>query len=615
MPLHSNVGQKCRTAAAVSLITDGDHEKICLVLNAGMRYDRSDPNLSGRNYSHHRARSGNTTRMNRSVHYCKEWIRLAAIATALIVFQTADGSGENLDLPAGSTTVLFYMNGDNDLTDEVLSAVDHMESVGSSAGLNAVALVDGHPGGAARFGKQWTRTYLLHITEDDRLADINSTVLADWGEQDLGDPDTLKRFVREAIRRFPADRYIFCAFAHGKGVIDTGNLSGKPGVKTLFISTDSTSRTVMPLHAFADALKSGLDGRRFSLMVLFSCLSSMIEIAYELGDVTDYLIASEDEIRLVNEPAGTHQLRGIFFEDLLQHLETNPSATDIELGRQVIERFVEPYSERVESFSPGGRRLVHLYPAGLALVDCRSVEREAAAIDILADRLIKDLNQADLTVPTLAALQTALGNTPTYKSFLNLQYYDLPVWLDQLGRATASTEIRRMCRHAANLLTSSVIVFERHNAAAASNGMAIFFNHHLVPENIAAAHLAMYRQTRFSRDTRWDELLHTYRRQMWHYRAELLLARCRQAYLDGNRQLFQQLSRATFRAYSRMIDEGRWEEIDPYISFLDTLPAAALSPQLKKDLANWLAEKRLSPQARSASGQLQRILQRSPVNR
>lgn len=553
--------------------------------------------------------------MNRSVHNCIKWIRLAAIAAALIVFQTADGSGKSLDFPVGSTTVLFYMNGDNDLTDEVLSAVDYMEFVGSSDILNLVALVDGHPGGVTRFGNRWSRTYLLHITEDDRLAHINSTVLDDWGEQDLGDPDTLKRFVREAIRRFPAERYLFCAFAHGKGVIDTGNLSGKPGAKTLFISTDSTSRTLMPLPAFADALRTGLDGRRFSMMVLFSCLSGMLEIAYELGDITDFLITSEDEIRLVNEPAGTHQLRGISFEDLLQHLKTNPAATDIELGQRMIDRFVEPYTKAVETFSPSGRRLVHRYPAGLALVDCCATGQLATAIDGLAAHLIADLNDADRTVPTLAALQTALGNTPTYKSFLNLQYYDLATWLDELGRATTSTEIGRMCRQAANLLMSSVIVFERHTADAASNGMAIFFNHHLVPDNIAAAHLSMYRQTRFSRDTHWDELIRTYRRQTRHKRAELLLARCRQAYLDGDRQLFRQLSRKTFLAYSRILHQGRWEEIDPYIRFLNTLPAGKLPPHLKKDLANWLTDERLSPQARSASGQLQRILRKSPVKR
>ena len=40
-------------------------------------------------------------------------------------------------------TVMCYMNGDNDLNDEVLHAVDMMETVGSSEHLNIFVLVDG----------------------------------------------------------------------------------------------------------------------------------------------------------------------------------------------------------------------------------------------------------------------------------------------------------------------------------------------------------------------------------------------------------------------------------------------------------------------------------------
>jgi hypothetical protein len=37
----------------------------------------------------------------------------------------------------------------------------------------------------------------------------------------------------------------------------------------------------------------------------------MVEVGYALRDITEYLIASEDEIRIVNDPPGSFQIRGI----------------------------------------------------------------------------------------------------------------------------------------------------------------------------------------------------------------------------------------------------------------------------------------------------------------
>ena len=483
-----------------------------------------------------------------------------------------------------STTVMFYMNGDNDLTDEVLSAIDRMETVGSSARLNVIALVDGHPFGISRFGKKWVGTHLLQITQDDQQAQINSRVLADWGEQDLGDPDVLARFIRASIDLFPAERYIFCAFAHGKGVIDTGNLTGSPRGKTLSISTDATSRTIMSLPAFEKALRTGLNGRRLSLMVLFSCLSSMVEIGYALGGVTDYLVASEDEIRLVNDPPGTHQLRGIPFEDLLRHLRGDPAIADIELGRLMINRFIEPYTQEVGAVGPGGSEVFGRYPAGLALIDCRSIGRLAASLDELAAKLIKDLNRPETFLPTLAALQTALSRTQRFKSFLNLEYYDLLDWLDNLARASNSDDVRRMCISSATILQTVVIKFERHTRGVKSNGMSVFFGHHLVPDNVYTAHLAMYRQTRFGQQTRWDELIGTYRDRMQLHRSDLLVYRCRLAYQNREMESFKRLSKKTYGVLFRQVQEGQVEGARKYLAFIDTLPTGVLSTQFIEEI-------------------------------
>ncbi|MDZ7582751.1 MAG: hypothetical protein U5R30_19750 [Deltaproteobacteria bacterium] len=99
------------------------------------------------------------------------------------------------------------MNGDNNLTDEVLHAVDMMESVGSSKHLTILAQVDGRRNSRHEHGKDWETARLLYITQDDQIGVKNSLVLMEFGELDLGDPQTLEDFITTCLR-FPADRYV-----------------------------------------------------------------------------------------------------------------------------------------------------------------------------------------------------------------------------------------------------------------------------------------------------------------------------------------------------------------------------------------------------------------------
>ncbi|MEE4111201.1 MAG: hypothetical protein V2I40_00210, partial [Desulfobacteraceae bacterium] len=79
-----------------------------------------------------------------------------------------------------NVTVLCYMNGDNDLANEVLYALDMMETVGSSERVNVVALVDGHPEWLGPYDAAWSRTRLVHLQADPRIGRITSPVLEEW---------------------------------------------------------------------------------------------------------------------------------------------------------------------------------------------------------------------------------------------------------------------------------------------------------------------------------------------------------------------------------------------------------------------------------------------------
>jgi hypothetical protein len=410
-------------------------------------------------------------------------------------------------------TIMCYMNGDNNLTHEVLHAVDMMETVGSSANLNILALVDGGVDATQFYGEGWDRTKFLYITQDDRIGAINSPVLADMGEQDLGDPQTLHNFIKACLK-FPAERYIFCMFAHGRGIIDTDILQMPGKVKSLYISPDDTSRTVMSQPEFHDAVKSALSGSVFDVMIFFSCLTNMVEIGYSLQDLTRYMIASEDEIRIVNDPPGRFQIRGIKFEEIFKQLQVNPSLPAPELGKIAVNSFVAQYNEPVAVPVGTSGSIFKRFAGGLSVVDCRHYPRLAALLNELAEHVTAQLREAATGETILSALRRASSASQRYASFLNQEYYDLRNFLENLAIETTDGRTKRLCQRAGEVLTGQLITYERHTADSDSNGISIYLSNVRLPENVYQAHQQLYRRCRFSKETAWDEMIESSRMRL-----------------------------------------------------------------------------------------------------
>ena len=421
------------------------------------------------------------------------------------------GLGDTLS-PASpsSATILCYLNGDNNLAPEVLHALDMMETVGSSDTINVVALVDSHPRWLAPYSAEWSRTRLLHLKTDPQIGRIASPVIEDWGEADLGAPETLERFVRTALQRFPAERYIFYAFVHGQGVIDTRCYESPPTAKTVSFSRDDTSGRQLTLDQFHQALKSGLDGRRFDLMVLFSCLANMVEVGYTLSDVTRLLIGSQDEIRLVNQPPGRFQIRGLHFESFIAALMEEPDAEFSALSRGLVDSHVESYERDVILEAGIGEGRTCRYAGDMALLDTAAMPQLGEALDQLA----RDLIRYQMDPQVVQAMQAALSTAQSFASFLNLEYYDLQGFLNHLREGLPNAELTASCDRVLNLLKKRVLIYARRSAGCSASGISIYLSHPLVPENIFQAHQALYRANAFSRNTHWDEMIHVFRARL-----------------------------------------------------------------------------------------------------
>jgi hypothetical protein len=108
-------------------------------------------------------------------------------------------------------TFMVYIVGDNNLEAYVVKDIE--DELGySNEDLNVIALADRHPGYDDSRG-DWTQTLLFYITPGMEATEQNA--VADWGERNMGDPQTLIEFVQWSKTNYPADRYALILWNHG----------------------------------------------------------------------------------------------------------------------------------------------------------------------------------------------------------------------------------------------------------------------------------------------------------------------------------------------------------------------------------------------------------------
>jgi len=115
--------------------------------------------------------------------------------------------------PKAKWTVMVYISGDNNLEDYVVQDIEtELAPTGSSANVQVVALADRGPGYDTSYG-DWQTTKLFHVTQGMTADGTNA--VADWGERDMGNPQTLIDFVSWSKANYPADHYALIFWGHG----------------------------------------------------------------------------------------------------------------------------------------------------------------------------------------------------------------------------------------------------------------------------------------------------------------------------------------------------------------------------------------------------------------
>jgi hypothetical protein len=352
-------------------------------------------------------------------------------------------------------TVMVYISGDNDLEDYVVQDIEQeLAPTGSSPNVQIVALADRGPGYDTSYG-DWQGTLLFHVTKGMTAAPENA--VADWGERNFGDKQTLIDFITWTKANYPADHYALYFWGHG--------WNWHPD----YVMQDDTDNDTLDM----EEVKAALPSLGFIDMVGFDgCNMASIEVQLLWHGHATALSHSQEWVGW----------EGVQYDLVLAQLAANPNMT----------------ADQV------------------AIVTSQSATSDktwsAVAVDNRFDALLTAVNQWS------AALSNGLGaNHRKYdrafgatRSFwqapMDKDLYDMAY---EIHRNVTDANIKAKSQAVMDAV-EAVVLHERHvNAYADAKGITIY---HIARATEKDSDYIYYRELDFALQTGWDEFLDAYAR-------------------------------------------------------------------------------------------------------
>ena len=359
----------------------------------------------------------------------------------------------------GNWTFMAYLDGDNDIEPFYIDSFLNMSSVGSTSEVSIVVQFDRIPGEDSRFGN-WTDCKRFYITKD--LTPTAENAIQNLTEVNMGDPDTLTDFVNWAINSFPADSYCLVLMDHGSGYVNGVCFDDTSGGDALSLSDLSQALSAVP--------------EKMDVLYFDACLMGMIEVAYQIRDYADIMIASE-EVAYAGEP----------YEYYLANLTANPLMSPSELADVIVSNYIEFTAAQ-------------LAPSTMSGVDLSQMSSLKTAVDNLAQSL-KDSESIYND-----EIRLARGQTEGYLDPADMYgwYMDLYHFAQLIYQYIPDADIRNNASQVMTLLSSAVVV-EGHYHHPNSHGLSTFF-----PCKRGSYYnyfMSEYSDTDFASDTMWDEFI------------------------------------------------------------------------------------------------------------
>lgn len=213
------------------------------------------------------------------------------MALTAIMAATGIQSCDNIPDPepeATQRTIIVYIAGDNNLSGEVNSKI--------SALSEGFKHVDAERNRLAVFADY--RTDMPELIEITSEGPVN---IETYPSLDSADPENMKSVITDIARMYPAESYGLICFSHASGWLPQGALSDPTGYSTGSSAAPEPASILqdgsgeMALEDFAEAIRLP-GGIKYDFIAFEACYMAGIEVAYELKDAANSLIASSAEI-------------------------------------------------------------------------------------------------------------------------------------------------------------------------------------------------------------------------------------------------------------------------------------------------------------------------------
>ena len=375
---------------------------------------------------------------------------------------------------AADWTFMVYMDGDNDLEGAGVNDFMEMSSGGLDSNVNIIVQFDRISGEDWRFGN-WTNCQRFLLT--DGMIPTVENAISDWGdgnggrEVNMADPETLTDFVVWGMNNYPASNYAVILWNHGDGWREKSNIE-LPVLKAVCWD-DTSGEDCLYMSEVKSALAAiKAEKQQVDLIGFDACLMGMIEVAYEIKDFADVMVASE-----ASEPND-----GWPYDTIIADLSASPAMSASALGATIVNRYGESYGNRSETTQ--------------SAIDLSMISTLATKINDFA--LTIDSNDSNKSEITAARAGSQEYDSP--------EHIDLYHFADLLYTQSSDFDIQTTAFDVMSAVESAVIA-EFHGAwFSDSHGLAIYF-----PEREFAFDNDYNSSIiDFPADTEWDEFLSCY---------------------------------------------------------------------------------------------------------
>ena len=359
-------------------------------------------------------------------------------------------------------TVMIYLDADNNLESAGIDDINEMEMVGSSTDVNIVVQADRIPNYDIS-NNNWTTTRRYYITQDFDLVQINSLLIGDLGELNMGDSQTLIDFGNWAVTNYPAKKYLLVIWNHGGGFRSTGLAKD--------IAWDDTSggdKITMSELEYALSVISTQAGKNIDIVGMDACMMAMTEVAYQIKNYTDILVTSEESVPNDGWP----------YDTILSQLVSNPTMSPNQLATNIVDSYIFSYT--------ASDNVTH------SAIDLSYINTLANQLSNLATAIISD---------TITPLNNYILASNSSQYYYDADFIDLYDFCNKILIYSNNTNVQNIAVTIQQSLLNYTILRNGYigSNVNGSRGLSIYFPY--------TYYDTYYNNTDFAQDTQWDEML------------------------------------------------------------------------------------------------------------